>query len=462
MADYKYVSYENLSRYTTNIKNYIDTEDAKAYKTIIEDTTAKKLYFYKKANAVKGTDTPDVVVNIDFIPLIQSAAGDKIAVTASNGTVVEGDLLASQIASITYVDEAISAAASDIASDIAELSSAIASVASDLASLEEYVGEIPSTASASTVTGYVDEAIDSAIDALDSNITIASKTGNVLKIYTGITESDGVISITDTTSGYEELASVAITGAAADVALSASYTTIDESATASNVESAIGLIASDIAALASATEGGVASKTIYIDDVLGSEADTFSKRYLVYQGADASDYTKDVLVGQIDIPKDMVVESGSVTTITYDAVEGKLYDGLTDVTSIIVGPSGTASASDAGKYIKLIIANATSSVIYIKATDLVDIYTVELNATQVQLAIDANNVISATIVAGSITATELASSAVTTVKIADANVTYAKLASDVTSYLELASTALQSSDFEAITDAEIDSLFSSF
>ena len=89
--------------------------------------------------------------------------------------------------------------------------------------------------------------------------------------------------------------------------------------------------------------------------------------------------------------------------------------------------SGTPTSADAGKYIKLEIANSTTDTLYIKATDLVDIYTAQQNATQVQLAIDSSNVISATIVAGSVGTTELADSAVTTGKIADDAVTAAKV-----------------------------------
>lgn len=76
---------------------------------------------------------------------------------------------------------------------------------------------------------------------------------------------------------------------------------------------------------------------------------------------------------KINIPKDMVIESGSVVDITFD--NGHLYDGATDVTEIIKGTGGTATAADAGKYIKLVVANADEDLIYIKATDLVDVYT---------------------------------------------------------------------------------------
>lgn len=121
-------------------------------------------------------------------------------------------------------------------------------------------------------------------------------------------------------------------------------------------------------------------------------------------------------VGTINIPKELVVDDGEVVT----------------------DPAG----KPAGTYIKLTLRNVADP-LYIDVAKLVDVYTAQQSATQVQLNIDASNVISATIVAGSITATELASNAVTTVKIADKNVTKAKLADAVQTSLGKADTAYQ-------------------
>jgi len=145
---------------------------------------------------------------------------------------------------------------------------------------------------------------------------------------------------------------------------------------------------------------GAAAKTVYITETAGTSSDAFSKRYGIYQGSSGSSASPVVgeKLADIDIPKDMVVESGAVVNITYNSADGKLYDGATDVTEIIKGAGGTATAADAGKYIKLTIANATSSVLYIAAQDLVDIYTVQASASEVQLAISNANEISATIV----------------------------------------------------------------
>ena len=124
----------------------------------------------------------------------------------------------------------------------------------------------------------------------------------------------------------------------------------------------------------------------------------------------------------------MFVESGSVGTVVTPDVP---YEG--------------AQVGD--KYIDLVLANATSDHIYIPANSLVDVYTTEQGATEVQLAIDNNNVISASIVA------------VNGSKLVDGSVTKAKLAQGVQDSLDLADTALQDDDITSVTDQDIQNLF---
>ena len=148
------------------------------------------------------------------------------------------------------------------------------------------------------------------------------------------------------------------------------------------------------------------------------------KAYVLKQG--------DNTVGTINIPKDMVVQSGEV----------------------VVNPAGQA----AGTYIKLVLANATNDVIYVNVGNLVDVYKAKASAAQVQIAIDsATREISATIVAGSVTATELAANAVVTAKIADGNVTKAKLSTEVQASLDKADAAAQDATdkaAQALADAK--------
>ena len=155
-----------------------------------------------------------------------------------------------------------------------------------------------------------------------------------------------------------------------------------------------------IESIAQATGGGVAAKTVYITETAGGSSDIYSKRYGIYQGGTGSSSNPDPteLLSNIDIPKDMVVESGSVVEIFFDSSDNTLHEGSIsgpDVTEAIKG-STTPTAADAGKYIKLIIANVSSTAIYIKVTDLVDLYTGG-SSTYIDVTIDGSNVITATL-----------------------------------------------------------------
>lgn len=376
MATKNYVDLSGITRYDQLIKNYIDTEDAKSIKSL--SVSGNTVSFFKTNDA---TGTAAYTVNMPdvsgFMSKIASAQGGKIVTSVSGGEVAESNT-----------------AISDLATNA-------------------FVGTIPGTATATTVTGYIDEAVATAVSALDtaSDIGIASKSGNAVTISGSVKEQDGIIAkgtATDIT-----LADVASTGAAANV----SITDFDGNFTSTDVEGAL-------AELAEASAGGVASKTVYlVDETSGQSA--YAKVYTFYQGSDSSDMTNNTNLGSINIAKDKVVSGGAVVDITYNSGDGKLYDDSTDVTALIKG-TGTASASDAGKYIKLELQNVTDP-LYIAAKDLVDIYTAQANASQIQLVIDNNNVISASIVAGSVDTTELANSAVTTAKIADDAVTADKV-----------------------------------
>lgn len=157
--------------------------------------------------------------------------------------------------------------------------------------------------------------------------------------------------------------------------------------------------------LAAVGTGGTAA-VVTISE-LGAQGD-YVQRYEIKQG--------NSLVGTINIPKEMVVEDGEV----------------------VVDPEG----QPAGTYLKLTLQNVTDP-IYIDVAKLIDVYTAQQNAAQVQLTINADKEISAVIVAGSINTAELAKNAVTTDKIADLNVTKAKLAQAVQTSLGKADSAYQ-------------------
>lgn len=142
-----------------------------------------------------------------------------------------------------------------------------------------------------------------------------------------------------------------------------------------------------------------------------SNSEDYAKVYTIKQGGNA--------VGTINIPKDMVVQSGTVE----------------------VNPEG----QELGTYIVLTLANATSDKIYINVASLVDIYTAQENATQIQLTINSTTrEISANLVSGSVTSTILADNAVTTAKIANDNITLDKLSTEIKNSLTKAENSIQS------------------
>ena len=231
---------------------------------------------------------------------------------------------------------------------------------------------------------WVGDEIDSAVEALDtqSDVTIASQSGNAVTIAGSISESDGIVGAGSASS--ITLADVTATGAAEDV----SYDNVTSGLAADDVQGAID-------ELAEASSGGVASKTIYVTDESAGQSD-YAKVYKIYQGANAPDAQTDpaVLKGTINIPKDKVLQDASIVDITFS--EGHLYDGATDVTTLIKG-SGTATAADAGKYLKMEMQNVTDP-LYVNLQTFVDTYTVASGATEVQLALN-DHEFSASIVA---------------------------------------------------------------
>lgn len=170
--------------------------------------------------------------------------------------------------------------------------------------------------------------------------------------------------------------------------------------------------------LAAVGTGGTAAAVTITEK--GATSD-YAQVYEVKQGT--------AVVGTINIPKELVVSDGEVVT----------------------NPAGKPT----GTYIKLTLQNV-SNPLYIDVAKLVDVYTAQANATQVQLDIDANRVISATIKAGAVGTTELAANAVTTANVADANITKPKLSSSVQTSLDKADAAAPQST--TYTKDEVDDL----
>ena len=188
----------------------------------------------------------------------------------------------------------------------------------DVDALEVLVGTLPESAIAKTVTGYIDEAAG--------------------KVATDLTVLDG------------SLKAVAKSGAAADVSIA------DEGGkiTATTVEGALTELANAINA--TSTAGAVTCEK--------SSPDGVAARYIFKQGG------KEIPNAVVDIPKDMVVESGEV------------------VTNPVGQPDGT--------YIVLTLANKEESKLYINVTDLIE-YVTGGETDEIAVAVSAEHVATATV-----------------------------------------------------------------
>lgn len=121
-------------------------------------------------------------------------------------------------------------------------------------------------------------------------------------------------------------------------------------------------------------------------------------------------------IGTIDIPKDLVVTEGKTVEVVYDETAQHYYDEVADPThqnpidALLNLDAQQSAGYAAGTYVRLSIANQVDP-IYIKVTDLVDVYTGDATDTRdIVVSVDpATNVISAAIGANS----ELAAALVT-------------------------------------------------
>lgn len=172
-------------------------------------------------------------------------------------------------------------------------------------------------------------------------------------------------------------------------------------------------------------QGDAGSKTVYLKDESAGQSE-YSKVYKLYQGSDSVDMTQNVLVGTINFPKDLFIKSASVKTVT---VADEPYPG--------------AKVGD--KYIDVEVQNQVDH-LYIPVNDLVDVYTGG-TTSEITISIDANNEITATIVA------------INGSKLVDGTVTKAKLAQAVQDSLDLGDSALQPDDIDAVPSEDIRSLF---
>ena len=476
MATKQFLTLDGLTRYDELLKGVMSAEDAKAIKSI--SVSGNTVSFFKTED---GSGTAYATVNMpdisNLMSKISSATGGKIVTSTATGEVAESGTAISDLmpkgsnwegnqVAVTNSDGTISEGPpiNDLTADVPTIVTGYFSSPSNgdliVFNSEANATIIDSDVNISDVSNSI-----AATEGFGSNNTIAyALDGKMDKISVAgggdqivISNSDGSVSESDygigdflqydetieESSGYFIAYSNSYSkgyrtdfGTETFEAIRAAVYGFDENNTIADFIGSIpqGSSATDVIGYVDeqvdAVEDVADEKTVYIVDNGATSA--YAKVYSIYQGSTgsaASPVAGEKLI-DINIPKDQVVESGSVADITFH--DSKLWDGATDVTALIKG-TGTPTAADAGKYIKLVLQNVTDP-LYIAAQSLVDIYTAQPNATSVQLTISNTNEISAVIVDG----------AVTTAKIADGNVTKAKLAQGVQDSLDLADSAVQS------------------
>ena len=260
MATKNFLSLENLTQYDGLIKQYIGTEDAKSIKSIT--VVGNTVNFFKTADA---SGTASYTVNLPdvsgFMDKITGATGGKIVTSVSGGQVAESKTAISDLATNAFVGTipgtASATTVTGYAKEVADSKDAAITAAQDAAdaaqgevdALETLVGSIPAGSKATTVIGYVDEQVDAVaddLDALDQSLASIAKSGDSADASYDNTTSG--LTATDVQSAIDEVVGGLGTAAAADVATTAiqEESTDDSLVSAAQVAS---FVATEIAGL---------------------------------------------------------------------------------------------------------------------------------------------------------------------------------------------------------------------
>lgn len=349
-----YLDLAGLQAYDGLIKAWANSADQLGYKTVLKSEDGNSLLFYKKANAVQGTDTADETISL-----------------GNSDMQAQLNALAAKAGAVWDSENSVYTLALDATFD--------SNTDTILKALNELKRQINTLNGADTVVGSVAKAIKDKVETLDttSDVGIASVSNNVVTIKGSIAESDGIIEAGSAADIVLE--EVAYTGAAADVS-TAVITDGDESDpqqlyAAGTAQSTLEAIARDLNSLES-------SSVVTVEQQATAETGYIST-YVVKQNGEQ-------VGAKINIPKDYLVKSADVDTVTAaDKAAGGKFENDSD---FAIGD----------KYIDFTIntveGSGNESHLYINVNDLMDALSVEANADEVQLAISATNEISADIV----------------------------------------------------------------
>lgn len=276
----QYLDQTGLNKYDQLIKNYIDTEDAKAIKFAKVSTDGNTLLLYKSktANAETAEESAEFK-----IPMGSSELKDLIAklATAVGATYNKTD----KKYEVSFTG------------DIATQETAVAAIQA----VNDHIGTLATltTTDKSNIVAAINEVVKAIADLDVEEFALTSDTDDVISIY-GIKEEDGKVA---KGASKIDLAKVAKTGKAEDVSVEVIKASDAEGAEtlipAGDAQAALQKIARDLNKLGTDSEVTL--------EVAATATEGYLKTYVLSQGGEE--------VGKIDIPKDYLVKSAVVKTV---------------------------------------------------------------------------------------------------------------------------------------------------
>lgn len=354
LAKWNGSAYVQINR-DTGMTSVEVTGEGNAVTAAVYDEAGRKLTLTKGATYMTAAD-------------VDGKIGAKVGNLGDSATVKD------------YVDAKTAGIASDAA--LKELGTRVTTAEGEIDALQAAVGE----------GGSVDTKIANAINALDK--VDAPVDGQYVD---AVSEDNGIITVSrkalpDYSNTYDAK------GAAAQALTDAKAYADGKDAAIAAAKNAADTAQGDVDALevlVGSIPKGATSKTVtgYVDEAIGKAVDAIPAQtdYTVTVTESTPEgYAKAYTIAQaatglntvINIPKDMVVSSGSVVT--------------------------NPASQPAGTYLKLVLANATEDEIFINVGDLIEYVTSgSTSGDQIMIAVSPDHKVTATLSAGSVTLAQL-------------------------------------------------------
>lgn len=329
-----------------------------------------------------------VKVNGTALPVTDKAVDVTITSGSTDGTIsVNGEEVAvAGLGSAAYTDttDYDAAGAADSALDSAKTytDDAIAALDSaDVAVAGQYVTSVSETDGIITVTRTSLPDYSETYDAYGAADAVASDLASEISRATAAEETAQAAAETAQATADAKVASVTAGDASITIAGTTTAPTVAVSISA-DADNALSLTTDGLKVV-------VPDGTDYSVTVTESSSDDYAKVYTISQLGST--------IGTINVPKDMVVSSGTVTTL-----------------------SASDGTHDAGTYLVLTLANSDNTEIWIPADALIEYVTGDTAADGIiTTSVDSDYVLTATINDGTITLAKLATSIQTSLGKAD-------------------------------------------